>query len=126
MTNEEIKKSKKYTKAELQQILIKLGFSDFGKMKKDELIYLYRALRTNATRKKSRSPSRFPSRSPSPSLENMKEEFKSLGKIIKDMLRRFKANGNISQENDEMYKELTMRYNTLQKNIKTRKMRKSP
>ena len=125
MTNEEIKTSKKYTKAELKQILKKLGFSDFDKMKKDELISWYRALRTkgiNATRKKSRSPSR----SPSPSLENMKEEFKSLGKIIKDMLRRFKANGNTSQENDAMYKELTMRYNTLQKNIETRKMRKYP
>ena len=117
MTNEEIKTSKKYTKAELKQILKKLGFSDFDKMKKDELISWYRALRTkgiNATRKKSRSPSR----SPSPSLENMKEEFKSLGKIIKDMLRRFKANGNTSQENDAMYKELTMRYNTLQKILK--------
>jgi hypothetical protein len=122
MTNEEIKKSKKYTIAELQKMIEKMGFSDFGKMKKDELISLYRALRTNATRKKSRSPSR----SKSPSLENMKEQLKSLGKIIKDMLIRFKANGNISQENDEMYKELTMSYNTLQKNIKTRKMRKSP
>ena len=113
MTNKEIKTSKKYTIAELKQILKKLGFSDFGKMKKDELIALYRTRRSHK-----KSKSRSPSRSPSPSLENMKEEFKSLGKIIKDMLRRFKANGNTSQENDAMYKELTMRYNTLQKILK--------
>ena len=118
MTNEEIKKSKKYTIPELQKMIEKMGYTEFGKMKKDELISLYRALRTNATRKKS------------PSLENMKKERNTLKEIIKDLLFKFedihKAKGNISQENDEMYKELTMRYNTLQKNIKTRKMRKSP
>jgi OTU-like cysteine protease len=120
-TDEEIKKSKKYTIPELHKIIMKLGYSDFGKMKKDELISLYRALRINAhgangTHKKSKSPS----------LENMMNEHKSLKKIIKDMLIRFKANGHTSHENDALYEDLTLRYNTLTKNIKTRKMRKSP
>jgi hypothetical protein len=46
MTDYEIEKSKKYTIPVLQKIVsTKLGFTDFKKMKKIEIIEMYRVLR---------------------------------------------------------------------------------